>query len=134
MKPLIAILLFTFSISHSQNHPADANQKILGKWYMEQYGNTSQSENQFHIQKTGGTDTIWATFNEDYTLDLVYSETKKEKYNWKIKGDKIQITAGKDGNKKSEIIGKFEMNFWRKDSELALFKDDGSYRAIKFKR
>ena len=131
MKPLLVILLFISSICVSQTK-SDAAGKILGKWFMLQFGNTSQAENQYRIQQIT-TDTIWATFNENHTLDLAYS-TKKETYKWKIKGDKIQIDATRDGDKNAAVVGKFEMNFWRNDTELALFHDDGSYRAVKFKR
>jgi len=132
MKILITSLLFICSICQSQTD--DANQKILGKWFMEQYGNTSQTKDQYHIQKTSGTETITVVFNPNNTLDLTYTETKKEKYKWEIKDDKIKITATKDGNKKSEIVGEFEINFWKNDSVLALFEESGSLKALRFKR
>jgi len=77
MKKLTVILIFAFSISYAQNQTEINTKKLLGKWSLEKYGNTSKSENVRHIQKTSGNDTIWVMVNDDYTIDITYSETKK---------------------------------------------------------
>jgi len=133
MKKLTVILIFAFSISYAQNQTEINTKKLLGKWSLEKYGNTSKSENVRHIQKTSGNDTIWVMVNDDYTIDITYSETKKEKYKWKINEDTIQIKAI-NGDADADVVGNFEMAIWKNATEIALFPKDKSLRGVKLKR
>lgn len=78
-------------------------------------------------------DIVSFDFKDDQTLEVIYSDSKKEKYFWKFKRDLIEITAVEAENFNSEMIGVFEIHFQDKISQLFLQRKNDPHHGIMLK-
>jgi septum formation inhibitor-activating ATPase MinD len=105
------VLLLITSVSIAQNKTQENIEKILGDWVFEQFEQARQSGDMLIVTKTGYVDEVHFIFNSDYTLDVIYSDSKKEKYNWKINRYQIKIFPANELIQNEKISDNFEINF-----------------------
>ena len=134
MKKLTAILLFTLSICSAQNQAEENARKISGKWLFEQFEQVKRSEEKTIITNTIYADSVFFIFNEDNTLDVIYSELKREKYEWKMRRGQLQILAKKDQDHNGKIVDSFDLAFQKDGLAVFLERIGKKHNGITLKR
>jgi hypothetical protein len=133
MKTLIIILLLTIStcVGQSSNEKNSQN-RIVHKWDLLQFEQAEKEGVIVKVTLTKFADSVTFEFKNDHTLEVIYSDKKKEQYVWKFKRDLIEITSS-EKNFNPEIVGLFEIHFHDKISQLFLQRKNDPHHGIMLK-
>jgi hypothetical protein len=133
MKALI-ILLFTISTCLGQSEIEKSSQeRLIHKWELKQFEVAKKNGVIVKVTLTKYAESVSFEFKDDYTLEVIYSNSKKENYLWKFKRDLIEIITVEAENFNSEIIGVFEIHFLDKISQLFLQRKNDPHHGIMLK-
>ena len=134
MKTLIITLLLTISTCVGQSSTEKNSQnKIIYKWELKQFEYAEKNGVIVTVILTKYADVVSFEFKDNQTLEVIYSNAKKENYLWKFKRDLIEITAVDTQNFNAEIIGVFEIHFQDKISQLFLQRKNDLHHGIMLK-
>jgi hypothetical protein len=134
MKTLIITLLLTISTCFGQTSTEKNSQnKIIHKWELKQFENVEKNGVIVTVTLTKYADIVSFEFKDNQTLEVIYSNARKENYLWKFKRDLIEITAVDTQNFNDEIIGVFEIHFQNKISQLFLQRINDPHHGIMLK-
>lgn len=134
MKTLIITLLLTISTCVGQSSTEKNSQnKIIYKWDLKQFEYAEKNGVIVTVTLTKYADVVSFEFKDNQTLEVIYSNAKKENYLWKFKRDLIEITAVDTQNFNAEIIGVFEIHFQDKISQLFLQRKNDPHHGIMLK-
>ena len=134
MKTLIITLLLTISTCVGQSSTEKNSQnKIIYKWDLKQFEYAEKNGVIVTVTLTKYADVVSFEFKDNQTLEVIYSNAKKENYLWKFKRDLIEITAVDTQNFNAEIIGVFEIHFQDKISQLFLQRKNDLHHGIMLK-
>ena len=78
-------------------------------------------------------DVVSFEFKDNQTLEVIYSNAKKENYVWKYKRNLKEITSVDTQNFNAEIIGACEIYFQDKISQLFLQRKNDPHHGIMLK-
>ena len=134
MKRLTIILLFTISTCVGQSSIDKNTQKLLGNWSFEQFEEAKKEEVVVTVTLTKYVENVSFQFNSDYTLDVIYSDSKKEKYFWKTNSNLIEISPVDSENYNLRIVGEFEIFYSDNISKLYLQIKNKPHHGIKLKK
>ena len=134
MKRLTIILLFTISTCVGQSSIEKNTQKLLGNWSFEQFEEAKKEEVVVTVTLTKYVENVSFQFNSDYTLDVIYSDSKKEKYFWKTNSNLIEISPVDSENYNLRIVGEFEIFYSDNISKLYLQIKNKPHHGIKLKK
>ena len=134
MKRLTIILLFTISTCVGQSSIEKNTQKLLGNWSFEQFEEAKKEEVVVTVTLTKYVENVSFQFNSDYTLDVIYSDSKKEKYFWKTNSNLIEISPVDSENYNSRIVGEFEIYYMDNISKLYLEIKNKPHHGIMLKK
>ena len=118
------VLLLITSASIAQNKTQENTEKILGDWVFEQFEHARRSGEMLIVTKTGYVEEVHFIFNRDYTLDVIYSDSKKEKYNWKVNRNQIKISKSNELGQNEKIVDHLEINFLAACNEVFLERNE----------
>ncbi|MCF6142372.1 DUF5673 domain-containing protein [Flavobacterium sp. K77] len=134
MKTLFITLLLTISTCFGQSLTEQNSQnKIIHKWELKQFENVEKNGVIVTVTLTKYADIVSFEFKDNQTLEVIYSNARKENYLWKFKRDLIEITAVDKQNFNAEIIGLFEIHFQNKISQLFLQRKNDPHHGIMLK-
>jgi hypothetical protein len=133
MRILTIILLFTISTCVGQSSIEKNTQKLIQKWELQQFEQAEKNGVIVTVTKTKYAESVSFEFKNDQTLEVIYSDSKKEKYFWKFKRDMIEITSSESENYNPEILGVFEIHFSNKISQLFLQHKNDPHHGIMLK-
>jgi hypothetical protein len=134
MKTLLITLLLTIYTCFGQNSTEKNSQnKIIHKWQLKQFENAEKNGVIVTVTLTKYADVVSFEFKDNQTLEVIYSNARKENYLWKFKRDLIEITAVDTQNFNAEIIGVFEIHFQNKISQLFLQRKNDPHHGIMLK-
>lgn len=133
MKTIISIFLFTIStcIGQTANETISQN-RIVHQWTLKQFEKAEKNGVIVTVTLTQFADNVYFIFRNDHTLEVLYSDKKKEYYVWNYNRNFIEIIAS-DTNFNSEILGKFELHFLDKVSQLFLQRKNDPHHGIMLK-
>jgi hypothetical protein len=133
MKTLIIILLVTISTCFGQSsNEKNSQNSIVRKWDLKQFEQAEKDGVNVKVTLTKYADRVSFEFKNDQTLEVIYSDKKKENYVWKFKRDLVEITTtATDYN--PEILGLFEIHFLDKISQLFLQRKNDPHHGIMLK-
>ena len=134
MKRLTIILLFTISTCVGQSSIEKNTQKLLGNWSFEQFEEAVKEGVVVTVTLTKYVENVSFQFNSDYTLDVIYSDSKKEKYFWKTNSNLIEISPVDSENYNLRIVGEFEIFYSDNISKLYLQIKNKPHHGIKLKK
>jgi hypothetical protein len=117
MKSLFITLLFTISTYVGQSSMAENSQnKLIHKWELKQFEDAEKNGAIVTVTLTKYADLVSFEFKDNQTLEVIYSDSKKESYLWKFTREFIEITAVDSKNLNVEITGIFKIYFQDKIS------------------
>ncbi len=135
MKTLAIIFLFTISTCVGQSSIEKNSQKLIGNWTFVQFEEAKKEGVVITVTITKFVENVSFKFNSDSTLEVIYSESKREKYFWKTTNrDLIEITFADSNNYNSRILGLFEIHFLDKISQLYLQRENEPHNDIMLKK
>ena len=135
MKLAFLILITTISSCFGQNSIENSSlKKIVHKWELKQFENAEKNGVIVTVTLTKYADPVSFEFKEDGTLEVIYSDSKKENYFWKFKGKYIEITVNGAENFNPEILGVFETYYHNKISQLFLQRKNDPHHGIMLKK
>lgn len=108
-------------------------ERLLGKWQFEQFEEARKSGSSVVVTKTKFAESVVFIFNKDYTLDVVYSDVKTEKYRWQFNRNFIQITSDDLNNQNSPVLGLYSLHYLDKISQLFLQRKNDPHNGIMLK-
>lgn len=134
MKTLIITLLLTVSTCFGQiSTEKNSQNKIIHKWELKQFEYAEKNGGIVTVTLTKYAEVVSFEFKDNQTLEVVYSNARKENYLWKSKRDLIEITAVDTQNFNALIIGLFEIHFQDKISQLFLQRKNDPHHGIMLK-
>lgn len=134
MKTVIIILLLSITTCVGQNSIEKNSQiRLIHKWELKQFEDAEKNGVVVTINLTKYAEIVSFEFKDNMTLEVIYSNSKKENYLWKTKRNLIEITSVEAQNCNSEIIGVFEIHFQDKISQLFLQRKNDTHHGIMLK-
>lgn len=134
MKTLILTLLLTISTCFGQSSTEkNSINKVIHKWELKQFEYAEKTGVVVTVTLTKYADVVSFEFKDNKTLEVVYSNTRKENYLWNFKRNLIEISATDTQNFNAEIIGVFEIHFLEKVSQLFLQRKNDPHHGIMLK-
>ncbi|TDD77572.1 hypothetical protein [Flavobacterium caseinilyticum] len=131
MKTLIIALLLTISTCLGQSSiEKNSQNKLIHKWELKQFEYAEKNGVIVTVTLTKYADVVSFEFKDNQTLEVIYSNAKKENYLWKYKRNLIEITSVDTQNFNAEIIGAFEIYFQDKMSQLFLQRKNDPHHGI----
>lgn len=105
---MFLIFLFCSSISFAQKNDNPNISLLLKQWELVDFETVDSSSDKMIVTLTKYADKVRFNFSEDFYLQVVYSETKKEIYKWKFKRKfTIEITPLDINSFNKDIVGEF---------------------------
>ncbi|OUD35198.1 hypothetical protein [Flavobacterium sp. FPG59] len=133
MKTLIITLLLSISTCVGQSlNEKNLQNRIVHKWGLLQFEQAKKDGVITQVILTKYADSVLFEFKNDQTLEVIYSDKKKEQYTWKFKRSLIEISST-DTNYNPEILGLFEIHFQDKISQLFLQRKNDPHHGIMLK-
>lgn len=114
------IIFLTFATCFSQTKTETNVQRLIHKWQFVNFEEADRKDHIVTITKTKFVQDVFFIFNEDFTLDVVYTDKLTEKYLWRIRKNILEITAVEQGLKNPKIEGLYTLIFLDKLPELFL--------------
>jgi len=134
MKSLFITLLFTISTCVGQSSMAENSQnKLIHKWELKQFEDAKKNGAIVTVTLKKYADLVSFEFKVNQTLEVIYSDSKKESYLWKFTREFIEITAVDSKNLNVEITGIFKIYFQDKISQLFLERKNDPHNGITLK-
>lgn len=134
MKALIITLLLTISTCVGQNSiEKNSQNKLIHKWELKQFEDVENNGVVVTVTLTKYADVVSFDFKDNQTLEVIYSNAKKENYLWKFRRNLIEIKSVDTQNFNAEIIGVFEIHFQDKISQLFLLRKNDPHHGIMLK-
>ncbi len=134
MKTLILTLLLTISTCFGQSSTEkNSLNNVIHKWELKQFEYAEKTGVVVTVRLTKYADVVSFEFKDNKTLEVVYSNAKKENYLWNFKRNLIEISATDTQNFNAEIIGVFEIHFLEKVSQLFLQRKNDPHHGIMLK-
>ncbi len=134
MKTLIIALLLTISTCLGQSSiEKNSQNKLIHKWELKQFEYAEKNGVIVTVTLTKYADVVSFEFKDNKTLEVIYSNAKKENYLWNYKRNLIEITSVDTQNFNAEIIGAFEIYFQDKISQLFLQRKNDQHHGIMLK-
>lgn len=134
MKSLFITLLFTISTCVGQSSMAENSQnKLIHKWELKQFEEAEKNSAIVTVTITKYADLVSFEFKDNQTLEVIYSDSKKESYLWKFTREFIEITAVDSMNLNVDITGIFKIYFQDKISQLFLERKNDPHHGITLK-
>lgn len=134
MKTLILTLLLTISTCFGQSSTEkNSLNNVIHKWELKQFEYAEKTGVVVTVTLTKYADVVSFEFKDNKTLEVVYSNAKKENYLWNFKRNLIEISATDTQNFNAEIIGVFEIHFLEKVSQLFLQRKNDPHHGIMLK-
>jgi hypothetical protein len=134
MKSLFITLLFTISTCVGQSSMAENSQnKLIHKWELKQFEDAEKNSAIVTVNLTKYADLVSFEFKDNQTLEVIYSDSKKEGYLWRFTREFIEITAVDSMNLNVEITGIFKIYFQDKISQLFLERKNDPLHGITLK-
>ncbi|MFV8270251.1 hypothetical protein ACNQGP_09990 [Flavobacterium sp. GT2N3] len=132
MKTLIILLLTISTCVGQSSNEKNSQNRIIHKWNLKQFEQAEKDGVVVTVTLTKYADSVSFEFKNDRTLEVIYSDKKKEYYGWKLKRDLIEITSS-ETNYNPEILGVFEIHFHDKISQLFLQRKNDPHHGIMLK-
>lgn len=134
MKALIITLLLTISTCVGQSSiEKNSQNKLIHKWELKQFEDVENNGVVVTVTLTKYADVVSFDFKDNQTLEVIYSNAKKENYLWKFRRNLIEIKSVDTQNFNAEIIGVFEIHFQDKISQLFLQRKNDPHHGIMLK-
>lgn len=134
MKALIITLLLTISTCVGQSSiEKNSQNKLIHKWELKQFEDVENNGVVVTVTLTKYADVVSFDFKDNQTLEVIYSNAKKENYFWKFRRNLIEIKSVDTQNFNAEIIGVFEIHFQDKISQLFLQRKNDPHHGIMLK-
>jgi hypothetical protein len=134
MKALIITLLLTISTCVGQSSiEKNSQNKLIHKWELKQFEDVENNGVVVTVTLTKYADVVLFDFKDNQTLEVIYSNAKKENYLWKFRRNLIEIKSVDIQNFNAEIIGVFEIHFQDKISQLFLQRKNDPHHGIMLK-
>lgn len=134
MKSLFITLVFTISTCVGQSSMAENSQnKLIHKWELKQFEEAEKNSAIVTVTLTKYADLVSFEFKDNQTLEVIYSDSKKESYLWKFTREFIEITAVDSMNLNVDITGIFKIYFQDKISQLFLERKNDPHHGITLK-
>lgn len=134
MKALIITLLLTISTCVGQSSiEKNSQNKLIHKWELKQFEDVENNGAVVTVTLTKYADVVSFDFKDNQTLEVIYSNAKKENYLWKFRRNLIEIKSVDIQNFNAEIIGVFEIHFQDKISQLFLQRKNDPHHGIMLK-
>jgi hypothetical protein len=134
MKALIITLLLTISTCVGQSSiEKNSQNKLIHKWELKQFEDVENNGVVVTVTLTKYADVVSFDFKNNQTLEVIYSNAKKENYLWKFRRNLIEIKSVDIQNFNAEIIGVFEIHFQDKISQLFLQRKNDPHHGIMLK-
>jgi hypothetical protein len=134
MKALIITLLLTISTCVGQSSiEKNSQNKLIHKWELKQFEDVENNGVVVTVTLTKYADVVSFDFKDNQTLEVIYSNAKKENYLWKFRRNLIEIKSVDIQNFNAEIIGVFEIHFQDKISQLFLQRKNDPHHGIMLK-
>lgn len=134
MKVLIITLLLTISTCVGQSSiEKNSQNKLIHKWELKQFEDVENNGVVVTVTLTKYADVVSFDFKDNQTLEVIYSNAKKENYLWKFRRNLIEIKSVDIQNFNAEIIGVFEIHFQHKISQLFLQRKNDPHHGIMLK-
>lgn len=134
MKALIITLLLTISTCVGQSSiEKNSQNKLIHKWELKQFEDVENNGAAVTVTLTKYADVVSFDFKDNQTLEVIYSNAKKENYLWKFRRNLIEIKSVDIQNFNAEIIGVFEIHFQDKISQLFLQRKNDPHHGIMLK-
>lgn len=134
MKALIITLLLTISTCVGQSSiEKNSQNKLIHKWELKQFEDVENNGVVVTVNLTKYADVVSFDFKNNQTLEVIYSNAKKENYLWKFRRNLIEIKSVDIQNFNAEIIGVFEIHFQDKISQLFLQRKNDPHHGIMLK-
>ena len=134
MKALIITLLLTISTCVGQSSiEKNSQNKLIHKWELKQFEYVEKNGVVVTVTLTKYADVVSFDFKDNQTLEVIYSNAKKENYLWKFRRNLIEIKSVDIQNFNAEIIGVFEIHFQDKISQLFLQRKNDPHHGIMLK-
>jgi hypothetical protein len=134
MKSLFITLLFTISTCVGQSSMAENSQnKLIHKWELKQFEDAKKNGAIVTVTLKKYADLVSFEFKDNQTLEVIYSDSKKESYLWKFTREFIEITAVDSMNLNVEITGIFKIYFQDNISQLFLERKNDPHNGITLK-
>jgi hypothetical protein len=134
MSRLTIILLLATSISVAQSQLEAKTQRLLGTWTFEQFQDVKKSGGKIIVEKTGfAHNSVSFVFNEDHTLNVIFSGAENQIYTWSIKNDRLEISSENKKDPYPKIIGVFEIHYLDNISGLFLQRRNKPHNGIMLK-
>jgi hypothetical protein len=134
MKALIITLLLTISTCVGQSSiEKNSQNKLIHKWELKQFENVENNGVIVTVTLTKYADVVSFDFKDNQTLEVIYSNVKKENYLWKFRRNLIEIKSVDIQNFNAEITGVFEIHFQDKISQLFLQRKNDPHHGIMLK-
>lgn len=132
--PITLLFLLSISICFAQNLDEEITKILIQKWKFEQFEDAEKNGGNVIITKTKYVDSIFFEFKANQKLIVVYSDTKRENYTWKLKKRKIvEITSEELEGYNSKILGEFEIHYLEDISQLFLQRKNTPHNGIMLK-
>jgi hypothetical protein len=134
MKVLIITLLLIISTCVGQSSiEKNSQNKLIHKWELKQFEDVENNGVVVTVTLTKYADVVSFDFKDNQTLEVIYSNAKKENYLWKFRRNLIEIKSVDIQNFNAEIIGVFEIHFQDKISQLFLQRKNDPHHGIMLK-
>jgi hypothetical protein len=134
MKVLIITLLLIISTCVGQSSiEKNSQNKLIHKWELKQFEDVENNGVVVTVTLTKYADVVLFDFKDNQTLEVIYSNAKKENYLWKFRRNLIEIKSVDIQNFNAEIIGVFEIHFQDKISQLFLQRKNDPHHGIMLK-
>ncbi|MBN2868090.1 MAG: hypothetical protein JXK08_05415 [Flavobacteriaceae bacterium] len=121
IKLFFSSFLLISTLGFAQKVKKSKMDLLLKKWELVQFEKVDNSSDKIIINKTKYAENIAFNFKDNFYLEVVYSETKKEVYKWYFKKNYlIEIIPVDTNNYNQNIIGQFLMHDLNNISQLFL--------------